>query len=70
MPYEKLPMLSKWANIFLNGVIFDAERALVAAKKLVARAIELKRDGYTMCTILHKKAIYEPCKFRCLTKYK
>uniref|UniRef100_A0A0N5ALS8 Mitochondrial presequence protease n=1 Tax=Syphacia muris TaxID=451379 RepID=A0A0N5ALS8_9BILA len=60
VPYEKFEMLPKWANIFLKGIVFDPQRVLVAGRKLVAQAIEDKRDGYTMVSLLHKMAVYEP----------
>lgn len=45
---DKYPMLSKWARIFTQGVVFDASRVRMAAQKMASEAQENKRNGATV----------------------
>uniref|UniRef100_A0A915PJR3 Uncharacterized protein n=1 Tax=Setaria digitata TaxID=48799 RepID=A0A915PJR3_9BILA len=58
VPKRYVTMLS-WFTTFINGIIFEAERAKVAAQSLVAQADEEKRDGYEMQNVLLNTSIYD-----------
>lgn len=54
---EKCNVIPKWMEIFMQGLVFDATRVMVTAQKLTAQAVEEKRDGYSVCSVLLSKAV-------------
>ncbi|VDK19778.1 unnamed protein product, partial [Anisakis simplex] len=56
---DKYLMLEKWAKIFMDGLMFDSSRIAVSATKLAANAVEVKRDGSSVCATLLASTLYK-----------
>lgn len=50
--------LTKWAEIYLKGIKFDAKRVMICAKKMANKTAESKRDGNTMAHFLNTASTY------------
>ncbi|CAD6190284.1 unnamed protein product [Caenorhabditis auriculariae] len=57
---EKYPILAKWAQIFTQGIVFDASRVKMSAQKLASDARERKRDGSSVASTAIATLVYQP----------
>ncbi|ULT99400.1 hypothetical protein L3Y34_000613 [Caenorhabditis briggsae] len=56
---DKYPLLAKWAQIFTQGIVFDASRIQMCAQKLAGEARDRKRDGCTVASTAVASLVYE-----------
>ncbi|CAI2348052.1 unnamed protein product [Caenorhabditis sp. 36 PRJEB53466] len=56
---DKYPLLAKWAQIFTQGIVFDASRVQMCAQKLAGEARDRKRDGCTVASTAVASLVYQ-----------
>ncbi|CAL2036083.1 unnamed protein product [Caenorhabditis brenneri] len=56
---DKYPLIAKWAQIFTQGIVFDASRIQMCAQKLAGEARDRKRDGCTVASTAVASLVYE-----------
>ncbi|CAB3402179.1 unnamed protein product [Caenorhabditis bovis] len=55
---DKFHILSKWAQIFTQGIVFDASRIKMSAQRLASEAREKKRDGCSVSQTAITSLVY------------